>query len=184
MPVLGLRLVGISGGLVGLAIAGCGDEGERQGPAAGVPEDITVTSREFENGDPIPERFSCHGENVSPPLEWTGVPDEAQAVALVVDDPDAPDGTYTHWVVVDIPTDTISIATGTPPEGVTQVQNSAGDAAYTGPCPPSGTHHYRFTVYALSEPTGVEEGAELDAGLDAIEEHAVARGTLEGTYAA
>jgi hypothetical protein len=110
------------------------------------------------------------------------VPAAAAAVALVVDDPDAPRGTYTHWVVVDIPADVSSAAEGRAPAGGLEVQNSTGKSAYFGPCPPSGTHHYRFTVYALSGPTGLGAGTSLRDALDAVNARTIASGRLAGTY--
>lgn len=147
------------------------------------PESITVTSTAFGADQPVPAKYSCDGDDVSPAVAWDGVPAEAKAVALVVDDPDAPRGTFTHWVVLDIPAGTTSVADAQVPAGGKQAKNSAGKAAYMGPCPPSGTHHYRFTVYALSAPTGLGDGAELDAALQAIDKVTVARGRLTGTYA-
>jgi len=147
------------------------------------PETITVTSSAFQDGEPIPARFSCDGDNVSPPLSWRGVPSAARAVALVVDDPDAPRGTFIHWVLLDIASATTSLPEASTPAGATQATNSAGQAAYFGPCPPSGTHHYRFTVYALSSVTGLPDGASLDRALEAIDASAIARGRLVGTYA-
>ena len=110
------------------------------------------------------------------------MPADAAEVALVVDDPDAPSGTFTHWVVVDIPTSTTSSAEDGVPEGGIETTTSAGSPAYAGPCPPSGTHHYRFTVVALDADTGLAEGASLDEALAAVDDHAVASGTLTGTY--
>jgi Raf kinase inhibitor-like YbhB/YbcL family protein len=116
-------------------------------------------------------------------LAWT---DDAggrpAAWALVVDDPDA-GGTFVHWVVLDIPPATRSIAAGSVPAGATQAMNSAGSAAYAGPCPPSGTHHYRFTVYALSAPTGLPDGAATEDAIAKIRSAAQAKGTLVGLYA-
>ena len=162
---------------------GCADDGDgAEEPATGVDESITVTSSAFEADRPIPEVYSCDGDDVSPPLAWDGVPADAEAVALVVDDPDAPGGTYVHWIVLDIPPATTSVGEGAVPDGGVQADNSNGDAAYTGPCPPGGTHHYRFTVYALHAPTGLFEGAPTDEALAAIDEHATARGRLTATY--
>ncbi|HEY7042208.1 MAG TPA: YbhB/YbcL family Raf kinase inhibitor-like protein [Nocardioidaceae bacterium] len=145
-------------------------------------QSITVTSKAFSDGDLIPETFSCDGENVSPPLDWDGVPGAAQSLALVVADPDAPGGTYYHWLVTDIPVDITNIGQDSEPDGGVVADNSAGDAAYTGPCPPSGTHHYRFTIYALSKPTGLPPGSGVDETVDAIGTRAIASGTLVGTY--
>jgi len=164
------------------SLAGCSD-GSTSSPAeAGAPATITVTRTAFGEGAAIPERYTCDGAEVSPPLSWSGVPDDAAALALVVDAPDAPSGTYTHWVVLDVPVTTASSAEGAVPAGGVQATSSAGDAAYAGPCPPSGTHHYRFTVVALEAETGLGEGAPLDEALAAVDEHAVAKGTLTGTY--
>jgi Raf kinase inhibitor-like YbhB/YbcL family protein len=143
---------------------------------------ITVTSSAFGDGQPIPARFTCDGAGVSPPLAWQGVPPDAQALALVVDDPDAPRGTFVHWVVLDIDPSVTSVGEAATP-GKVQAKNSAGDAAYFGPCPPKGTHHYRFTVFALSRATGLASGAKLDDALKAVDAAAVAQGRLVGTYA-
>lgn len=144
---------------------------------------ISVTSSAFTEGGAIPEQYTCDGEEISPPLTWRGVPDDAAALALVVDDPDAPRGTYTHWVVLDIPSDvTSSDEDGVPRDGV-EAENSGGDSSYAGPCPPSGTHHYRFTIYALSSETGLQAGAGLDDALRAVEDRTLAWGRLTGTYA-
>jgi Raf kinase inhibitor-like YbhB/YbcL family protein len=168
--------------LVGLS--GCSDTQSQPGkePTVTAPNTITVTSSAFQDGRPIPARFSCDGDNVSPELAWHGVPPEAKAAALVVDDPDAPRGTFVHWVLLDLPPETTSLAENSVPADATQANNSAGKAAYFGPCPPSGTHHYRFTVYALSSPTGLKAGADLNQALKAIESSAIASGRLIGTY--
>jgi Raf kinase inhibitor-like YbhB/YbcL family protein len=163
-------------------LSACGTDVSSSTVSADAPATIEVTSTAFGEGDPIPELYTCDGDEVAPPLAWSGVPADAAAVALVVDDPDAPSGTFTHWVVVDIPTSTTSSPEGGVPDGGVQVTSSAGSAAYAGPCPPSGTHHYRFTVLALDAETGLAEGASLDEALAAVDDHAVARGTLTGTY--
>jgi Raf kinase inhibitor-like YbhB/YbcL family protein len=168
-----------------LAVAGLtGCAGDSSSPAdADVPAGIDVTSTAFAEGEPIPTRYTCDGDEVSPPLAWASVPDGTAALALVVDDPDAPSGTFTHWVVLDIPVSTTTSPEGGVPDGGVQAQSSAGGAAYAGPCPPSGTHHYRFTIVALDAPTGLAEGAALDDALGAVDDHATASGTLTGTYA-
>ena len=143
---------------------------------------ITVSSTAFGAGKAIPVRFTCDGAGDAPPLTWEPVPVDAKSLALVVDDPDAPSGTFVHWVVVDLPPATRRLDAAAVPQGAVQAKNSAGRAAYFPPCPPSGTHHYRFTVYALSRPTGLHEGAGLDQALRAIASAATARGRLVGTY--
>lgn len=146
------------------------------------PDAITVTSSAFQDGQPIPARYTCDGSGGSPPLAWAGVPGGAAALALVVDDPDAPRGTFVHWVVLDIPVETMAVDADAVPSGGVQAQNTAGRASYYGPCPPSGTHHYRFTVYALSRRTGLSGGAALDRALAAIRSSATSQGRLVGTY--
>ena len=143
---------------------------------------ITVRSTAFAEGEGIPSRFTCDGDGEQPSLTWEGVPGEAEALALVVDDPDAPRGTFTHWVVLDLPADTTGLEAGVLPPGASQAKNSGGGTAYYPPCPPTGVHRYRFTVHALARPTGLPEGAGLDASLSAVESTTVARGRLTGTY--
>jgi Raf kinase inhibitor-like YbhB/YbcL family protein len=162
------------GGCVG------GETGEE--PTVSVPQVISVQSRQFAEGQAIPARFTCDGEGVAPSLSWQGVPEGAEALALVVDDPDAPRGTFTHWVVLDLPASTTTLDAGAVPSGAVQAKNSGGRASYYPPCPPSGVHRYRFTVYALSRQTGLSEGAELDTALQAVESAATAQGRLTGTY--
>jgi Raf kinase inhibitor-like YbhB/YbcL family protein len=178
------RVLGLIGlfSLFGLVACGGSQQTPEEGPAVTAPDVITVTSTAFQPTQPIPPRFSCDGANVSPPLAWSGVPPDAKAVALVVDDPDAPRGTFTHWVLLDIPSETTSIAEDVVPPGATQATNSAGKASYFGPCPPSGTHHYRFTIYALSAESGLSTGAPLDRALAAIDGAAIAKGQLVGIY--
>jgi Raf kinase inhibitor-like YbhB/YbcL family protein len=160
-------------------IAGCGG-GQSHGVDTDAARSVTVSSAAFGSGDEIPREFTCDGDEVSPPLTWSGAP--AKAWALVVDDPDAPGGTFVHWVVLDIAGTTTSTGTGAVPAGGVQVTNSSGDASYAGPCPPSGEHHYRFTVYALDSPTRLPDTTSLDDALRAIGDHATARGTLTALY--
>jgi Raf kinase inhibitor-like YbhB/YbcL family protein len=147
-----------------------------------VPASITVDSPEITEGRPIPARFTCDGEDVSPPLRWSGIPPEAAALALVVDDPDAPGGTFTHWAVVNIAAIVASVRHGHVPQGGQQIVNSSGRASYMGPCPSSGVHRYRFTVYALSRPLALRSDASLESALDAIGAAATAQGRLTATY--
>jgi Raf kinase inhibitor-like YbhB/YbcL family protein len=175
--------------LCALALAACtgdGDDGgdEPEPVAPEVAELIAVTSEALTEGEPIPAQYTCDGANVSPPLEWSGVPEAAQEVVLVVDDPDAPDGTYTHWVVFALDPEVTRMEEGALPPGARQASNSGGVSRYAGPCPPGGeTHLYRFTVYALEEPLDLPDGADLEPTLSAIEEAAAARGQLTGTFA-
>jgi Raf kinase inhibitor-like YbhB/YbcL family protein len=168
----------------GLGVAGCGGAQPESGkePAMTAPSSITVTSRAFQDGGKIPKKYTCDGDDVSPPLAWNGLPENTGSVALVVDDPDAPRGTFTHWVLLDLEPSTTELTEGQVPPGATQASNSAGRASYFGPCPPRGTHHYRFTVYALSEATGLPDGTKLDQALEAIDSRTLARGRLTALY--
>lgn len=175
------RLAAAAAVLLLALVAGCGGGGD---VGTDAPATISVTSSAFEEGEPIPAVHSCRGLDISPPLAWSGVPTEAAALALVVHDPDAPGGPFFHWVVADIDAGTISVFEGGVPSGGVQAENSAGVARYVGPCPPSGTHRYRFTIYALSDRTGLSEGAPLNEALDAIGANVMSRGTLTGTFSA
>lgn len=146
------------------------------------PSALTVSSKAFDDGEAIPVRYTCDGPGVSPPLAWSDGSSRTAAWALVVDDPDAPDGDFVHWLVVDIPPPTRSVAEGAVPADGTELTDSSGDPGWSGPCPPSGTHHYRFTVYGLSERTRLPEDASLDEALAAIGDAAVEKGSLVGTY--
>ncbi len=141
---------------------------------------MLLTSNAFANEARIPTKYTCDGEDVSPPLAISGVPAGTQTLALVVDDPDAPSGTWDHWVACDIPV-TEAIAEGVTTLG-TAGRNSWGRSGYGGPCPPSGTHRYYFTVYALDASLGLEPGADKAALLDAMQGHVLAEATLLGRY--
>jgi Raf kinase inhibitor-like YbhB/YbcL family protein len=168
-------------GLVGLAACSSGGGAPREERA--LPEGIAVSSPAFATGAAIPQRFTCEGENVSPPLAWSGVAAGTAEVALVVDDPDAPRGTFVHWVVTGLDPADGRLAEGAVPPGARQLPNSAGKAAWTGPCPPGGpAHHYRFTVYALQRPPEVAGDADPEQAVEAIEAAASARGRLVGTF--
>ena len=167
-----------------LAVAACSSGGGPRGPERELPETMTVSSPAFPPEAAIPVRFTCSGEEVSPPLIWSKVPEGTAELALVVDDPDAPGGTYVHWVVAHLDPKQGGLAEGTLPEGATQLRNSAGKAAWAGPCPPEGpAHHYRFTVYALGKRVEVAADAAAADAIAAIEEAATARGRLVGTFA-
>jgi Raf kinase inhibitor-like YbhB/YbcL family protein len=143
---------------------------------------ITVMSDAFGEGEPIPPEFTCDAEETSPPLSWAGVPDDAVELAVVVDDPDARGGTYVHWILFGLQPSVTELGPSEVPAGARQAKNSAGDARYKGPCPPGGRHQYRFSVYALGEPTGSADGADPGEVLGRIQEAAIAKGTLSGTY--
>ena len=171
--------------VVAVTSTGCGFFGDKvTEPGSTAPSTLTVTSSAFDDGAPIPREFTCNGDNVSPPLAWSGVPDDARALALVVTDPDAPGGTYVHWVLMNLDPATTALAAGDVPADARQAKNSAGHAKYDGPCPPSGTHRYRFTVYVMRTPTTLSNGVDTGRALAAIDAKAVGRGTLVGTVSA
>ncbi len=149
---------------------------------------LTLTSTAFADGAPIPARHTCEGEDLSPPLAFSGVPSGARSLALVVDDPDAPDPAapktvWVHWVVHDLPPDTAGLPEGGAlPAGARQGLNDWKRAAYGGPCPPIGRHRYYFKLYALDAPLG-DLGAPTKAALlEAMRGHVLAEGQLMGTY--
>jgi Raf kinase inhibitor-like YbhB/YbcL family protein len=165
--------VALACALVTVAFTGCSSHRPAPPSHAG-PAVITVRSSAFPDGSPIPQRFTCHGAGAVPPLSWSGAPPSAAALALVVVDPDA--GSYYHWVALDLPASSTSLSGEAP----VSARNSAGSSGWTPPCPPSGTHHYRFTLYALDAPTGLRTGVSTSTALRAIDAHAIAHGTLTG----
>lgn len=145
-----------------------------------VEEDNMDLTSVFDDRQPIPAVFTCDGDDLSPPLRVSDLPEGTQTLAVVMDDPDAPSGTFDHWVAFDIAPATEI------PEGASELgmagSNSSGDLGYTGPCPPSGTHRYFIRVYALDTELGLPEGATKQEVLDAAEGHVLGQGTLVGTY--
>ena len=168
--------------LAAVGLAACSSGG---GPTVEreVPDVIQVSSPAFAEGAPVPARFTCSGQDVAPPLAWSGVPQGAAELALVVDDPDAPRGTYVHWVLFHLDPGLTGLAEGRLPAGARQARNSGGKAGYSGPCPPAGApHHYRFTLYALGQPLDLSDGAGLEDAVAAIERAATGQGRLTGTF--
>ncbi|MEX2457733.1 MAG: YbhB/YbcL family Raf kinase inhibitor-like protein [Actinomycetota bacterium] len=163
-----------------LALAACGGED----PPPSAPEDLEVTSPAFPQGGEIPVEFTCDGDEVSPPLLWSGVPDGTAELAVIATDPDAPGGTFVHWVLLHVPATITSLETGAAPGESAVGLNSTGEAAYGGPCPPEGDdpHRYRFTVYALSRVIDAGDEAGYDEVRGQIADAALAEGTLEGRY--
>lgn len=149
-----------------------------------VPESLSVTSSAFSEGGPVPSKYSCDGSDVSPPLRISGLPQGARYVALVMDDPDAPSGTWTHWAWWDLPAGPADLGEGADvtDAGAREGKNSWGRTGYGGPCPPSGTHRYYFRAFATEEPLGLPSGASVGAVWDALAQKAVAQGELMGTY--
>lgn len=142
---------------------------------------MQLKSSAFADGGSIPSKYTCDGQDISPPLQVSGVPDGAESLALVMDDPDAPTGTFDHWLVWNIPPDTTDIPEDTEPEGV-QGRTDFGNLGYGGPCPPSGTHTYRFKLYALDARLDLAEGARKANLESAMEGHILAQAGLNGNY--
>ncbi len=194
-----LSCIGVVAILLVLGLASsCWDRG------AGLPavkpggSTIRLTSPAFSEGGKIAREITCDGANKSPPLEWSGVPQAARSLVLICDDPDAPMGTFSHWVAYDlspkitsreagVEADTMAVleprvVVKQPRLGVTQGYNDFGKIGYGGPCPPSGVHHYVFRLYALDEQTRLPPGATRAAVFNAINGHILAEGHLTGTY--
>jgi Raf kinase inhibitor-like YbhB/YbcL family protein len=164
--------------VLGLALATTACAARSSPEASAMTDAIHVTSSAFTQGGTIPAVYSCDGDDRSPPLEWTGAPEGTAAFALIVDDPDARG--FVHWAVADIPADRTSVAEGSSPG--TDGRSSFGRAGYGGPCPPSGSHRYVFTVYALSERLGLDAGFSVDELRAAMDGRVLAQGSLTASY--
>jgi len=148
---------------------------------------IELTSPAFTDGSDIPTKYTCDGEGVSPPLEWSNLPGGTKSIALIVDDPDAPGRTFVHWVLYAISPDARGLPENVPdvditPEGARHGKSGFGRIGYGGPCPPSGSHRYFFKLYALDSELGLEVGADKSDLLQAMEGHILAQGQLMGRY--
>lgn len=151
------------------------------------PETIGVESSAFKEGDMIPKKYTCDDIDISPPLTWSSIPDGSKSLALICDDPDAPAGTWVHWVLFNLPAETKELSENIPPQktlanGAKQGENDFGQIGYGGPCPPSGTHRYYFKLYALDTELSLDSGATKKQLLEAMEEHILGQGQLMGKY--
>ncbi|OBG59627.1 YbhB/YbcL family Raf kinase inhibitor-like protein [Mycobacterium sp. E735] len=191
------RIAPIIGGLAIIAaLAGCGGHGDTHMTAPSTPKvttlgrtvaaapagaPLTISSPAFGDGAPIPVQYTCKGANIAPPLTWSS----PLGAALVVDDPDAVNGLYVHWVVTGIAPGPGSTTDGQTPAGATTLPNSAGQPAYKGPCPPAGTgtHHYRFTLYQLPNDYQLPGGLAGVQAAQTIGGAATAQAQLTGTFA-
>lgn len=148
---------------------------------------MELCSSAFDDGGMIPRSFTCDGADRSPPLEWRTVPDGTRSLALICDDPDAPMGTWVHWVYYDIPAETSSLPENVapheqPPNGGTQGTNDFRKIGYGGPCPPGGTHRYYFKLYALDATLKLSPGATKKELRKAMEGHILGQAELMGKY--
>lgn len=148
---------------------------------------ITVTSTAFTEGGFIPKQYTCDGKNISPAIMWKNIPPVAKSIALISDDPDAPVGTWVHWVVYNIPVNLTGLAEDLPknpilPNGIRQGTTDFRKIGYGGPCPPGGTHRYFFKVYALSSMLEIQAGATKAQLLESMKGKILAEGALIGKY--
>jgi Raf kinase inhibitor-like YbhB/YbcL family protein len=148
-----------------------------------------LTSDAFANGQSIPAKYSCSGKNISPGLAWDEPPAGTRSFALIVDDPDAPMGTWVHWVLFNIPANTRELQEDLPisgknvdPNAMYVGKNSSSNTRYDGPCPPSGTHRYYFKLYALDTTLSLQPGATKEQVLAEMKGHLLAQGELMGTF--
>ncbi len=148
---------------------------------------IKITSPVFEEGGMIPKKYTCDGENISPPVNWENVPPDTKSIALISDDPDAPVGTWVHLVIYNIPPDINKLPENMPTDkvlsdGASQGMNDWGKVGYDGPCPPSGTHRYFFKIYALDTVLELKPGSTKELLLRAMHGHIISEGKLTGKY--
>lgn len=152
------------------------------------PRTITLTSTAFGPGEPIPKEYTADGRNASPPLRWDDPPQATKSLALVCEDPDAPSGTFTHWVAYNLPADTRELGEGVPakkelPDGTRQGTNDFNKLGYGGPSPPPGKpHRYVFRLFALDAKLDLSAGASRQELTAAMRDHVVGTGELTGSY--
>jgi len=145
---------------------------------------LQLTSAAFKDGEAIPEQYTCRGQNINPPLNITGVPEGAKSLTLIMHDPDAPNGDFLHWLMWDVPTGTQAVSANSVPVGAIQGPNGMGKNGYMGPCPPDGTHHYKFDLYALDTTLGLDAKSTRQQLSDATRGHILAQTTLTGLVSA
>lgn len=148
---------------------------------------FALTSSAFTHGQPLPRQYTCDGQDISVPLQWTEPPPNTASFALICDDPDAPGGVWVHWVLYNLPATARALPEGlrsdaTLPDGARHGKNSWKRLGYGGPCPPSGTHRYFFKLYALDISLDLAAGANKEQLLQALQGHILAQAELMGTY--
>lgn len=143
---------------------------------------MTISSSAFRNNDRMPSKYTCDGQNINPPLEFIGVPKDAKSLVLLVEDPDAPGGTYHHWSVYNMAPSTTGIEENSEPTTGTEGMTDFGKAGYGGPCPPSGVHHYHFTLYALDTQLELPDKATFNEIKTSMENHILSQTELVGVY--
>lgn len=151
-------------------------------------QNITIWSEAFKNGESIPVEYTCDGKNISPGLSWRGIPAETKSIVLIMDDPDAPMGTFVHWVLFNLPVDVNKLPSGIrtrEPFFTRETHHGVtgfGRVGYGGPCPPTGVHRYYFRIYALDTLLSLKPGETRKHLDDAMNEHILAKGELFGLY--
>lgn len=143
---------------------------------------MEMTSPVFRDGEAIPSRFTCDGADTNPPLAFYGFPDEARSLVLIMDDPDAPGGTWTHWTLWNIPPAMKEIAEDSVPRGASEGMTDSGRSGWGGPCPPDREHRYFFRLFALDVSLDLRQGASVGALRSAMEGHVLAEASLMGRY--
>lgn len=143
---------------------------------------MNITSTAFEENQEIPEKYTCDGQDINPPLKFEDIPADAASLALIVSDPDASGGTFYHWVLFNIDVGTDHIDEDGVPVTAIEGTNDFDSTEYSGPCPPAGTHRYIFTFYALDGPLNLELGATAKEVIEAIEGHSIDTATLVSLY--
>lgn len=160
---------------------------EPEKPAQEIDMVLRLTTPAFEEGGSIPPRFTCTGEDISPALEWSEPPGGTQSFALIMDDPDAPSGTFVHWVIFNIPASSRGLSEAMPQgaslnDGTQQGLGSSHENGYMGPCPPSGTHRYFFKLYALDAMLTISSNVGAGDLMKALSGHILANAELMGTF--
>lgn len=151
-------------------------------PKTSIYSAMNITSTAFANQQPIPGKYTCQGNNVNPPLQFGDVPDQAKSLVLIMDDPDAPMGTWVHWTIFNMEPRTLGIEENTKPTSGTEAMTSFGKPGYGGPCPPSGTHHYHFKLYALDTKLDLMPTADKKAIESAMQGHIIVQAELVGLF--
>jgi Raf kinase inhibitor-like YbhB/YbcL family protein len=182
-----LRQISRFAGAIALVLTGCASGRHSNDDAIQAPETMTLTSSAFSPGGMIPTQHTCNGNNGSPPLSWDAPPQGTRSLVLIVDDPDAPGRTFVHWVLYDVPSDIRQLPEGVPTQpillqGGVQGKNDFGKYGYGGPCPPGGTHQYRFKLYALDTLLDLPPGVREADVIEAMKGHVLAKAELIGRY--
>ena len=173
---------------MGIMLPGTPGMSENQQVHGGNTMAMQITSNAFKHQNMIPQKYGCAGDDISPPLEWEDAPDGAESLALICNDPDAPGGTFTHWVVYNIPPDQNAFDENIPTDdslhsGARQGKNDFGNIGYGGPCPPDGEHRYFFQLFALDTELDLSGEVTENDLRDAMRDHILAEGELMGRYA-